>query len=772
MSQTTRDKLAKVNRTSVAVWAVFFVITCNGENTEPRMVELDVHKVSLAVYALSWPPSSDTEDSADEIRYEIGVADTGSCIVDHPFSTLEGQTEIALHIPRGAEDGPFVGLSMRSVDSDGASRGYTRCRWVLRSPQRVPIAIPSRPPRISESSLVGPSTACRYDGSSGVWCQADGEISHFDGDRWDVFALPTHFSPTDWTPINAERALVRDHRLQLEVSREYDLFADLLSIPNEPFDGLGGFVLTDQYYGFLVFRGFAAYYRQQAIDIAGPPESIGLPQHCQQLLTLGSQGDLSYALCQGFDKNELFLGEQDGQRLRWHDAGPVSGDSIQTVLGSRSDGLATFTGPDGAWVVQWHEGEIETERDVTLSDGTPIRLVAGGDITSPVFIGLLDGNSHVLLGSDLTAIVPETVLDLSSFHLIGTPSGVLAINSEQVLRILPESVEEITTHARNAFGLRGFGARHYIVLSPSPGFVLSSRDGDEYYQHNIVSEGLEGDLEIIDIAVARSGSIYLSGWMVTDEDGGVARIVRVGDERFSLSDNLPASGTTAPFHIGVDRQGILYAGSSDLFWYDPSTEVWQVIDLDRDLERITSVHGSQHGVLVVAEGNDNRHVFHCIFGTCEPFTGVLQEDSPLTTLTVDEQTVCALLDSHSIHCDDGSSNRRAQVVFSPQIASQYGLGPDDDWAIGDVLPRPEGDWYLAVQSEESGFLASLDENDNAHLLADGLTFGQGHLLLFAEGGTVVVLENEGPTRIDLDDNIRFIPGPLYTTPEQRRVSGP
>ena len=484
MSQTTITNLAGFPLVSAAVLASVLLFTCDGENTEPRMVELDVHKISLEVYALSWSPSSDLEDDADEIRYEIGVVDTGSCIVERPYSAVEGQTEVALHIPRGAEDGPFVGLSMRSVDSDDASRGYTRCRWVLRSPQRVPIAIPSRPPRIAPSTSMVSATACRYDGNGGAWCQADGEIGHFDGEHWDVFGLPTHFSPTDWTPINDERALLRDHRLQLEVSREYDLFVDLLSRPNEPFDGLGGFILTDPYYGFMVFRGFAAYYRQQAIDIAGPPESIGLPRPCLELLTLGNQGDLTYALCRGFGETSLFLGEPDGSRMIWHSPLSVSGDTIGSVLGSQQHGLVTLIGADGASIVTWQDGLLETERHVILPDGHPTLLVAGGDLSRPVFVGRRDGNSQIYVGLDLDTPVFEPDIDLSAFHLVGTPSGVLAINADRVLRILPDSVEELVTHADSAFGLRGLGARHYVALSPSPGFVLSSRDGEEYYAHS------------------------------------------------------------------------------------------------------------------------------------------------------------------------------------------------------------------------------------------------------------------------------------------------
>lgn len=718
----------------------------------------DVERTEVDAFRVVWGPSDSDGFAAGELRYDIGIVDRDYCVVIEPDLTLQGSAEVDVRLgPESDITGPLVAFTARAVDPDGRSYGYGGCGWALRSPQRVPIQVPWRRPRASR-------LACQGDGGSGAWCLGDAEVGYFHGGYWDIFTLPVSFEVADFLALDDNDALVRDERLQLHLSRATGVHAYLLSSGNQLFDGAGGAIPTGRERAYVSVRGAVGEFSSYHLDLAGPARALRLPDTCERVAQMGHVEGMAWALCDGEVGTELFLGEADRRTMRWAPARPVPIDRVHAVVGSTSAGFVVGERDETLQIVSWMGDEIETTALPVPGTGA-IRAAATGSAVAPLLLAGRGGRFVAWRGQG-----PESVraadgrfywagepVDAES-ELVGTAQGILAITPERVVRLSAESAVVLQEPAGPVHARRGQDRRRYVFHEGDLLAVVSSVDGNDWQQQ--LWRGPR--LALRDLAAAPNGAVYLSG-LVEDPTSATGRRLTVRKLGEPDAELLPAGQEDfwEPPLLAVDELGRVFAvASSKIRWYTPATESWSDgLPLPMAVERIV---GLESGVLVQGTLGDAPALVRCDGELCFPLTVPDAARHAVDSVIALRGGFCVGVRSRALWCREGQDDAWIEPRFTPESAERFGLGDADEWAIRDAVTTAEGGWLWAVETERGGLLVAIEEDESARVVASGLRWGAGEVLM-AQPRTesAVAIELGGPARLRLRNDRISVPGSLY-----------
>ncbi|MBN1945061.1 MAG: hypothetical protein JW797_05260 [Bradymonadales bacterium] len=735
------------------------------DNRPPAITWLtNLQRISLDRFHLVWLPADDDATPQPEIRYDVGLVDSGFCVVTAPRFSAQGEVELDIALPSDLPQVPFVGFSVRSVDLQGASSGYGPCRWSLRSPQRVAIDLPRRPIRLA-AGRPEPVIDCRSDGQGSIWCLGQGEIGHLDDTLWSVFPLPTPLAVDDWVPIDNTDAIVQSGVTLLHLNRVAGNHLFFLSSDNEPFDRQSGAIRIGRESAFLVTRGYLSEFTGGRLELSGPPMALRLPASCLRLLQVGYEGDLAFALCRSTDQNLLFTGQLERRIITWQEPHPIQGNRIDGITGTERNGMAGAAWESGVQLVSWQDGERSIDSLEETTGASPPRIAVGGSIQHPVVLAEQDGRFWSF-SEDTWHPLPDRQGQFD-WHgmavpqescLVGTPRGVYAISPSQTLLIEAGSAERILTHPLDLLAVRGQDARHYLAYLPEPRSLFSSRDGWDWHPHPLGGP----PFALISLAISPSGGIYLSGWYQENEpDPPRPRVIKLGEEQFDLTPSFSPEGPPHnPPLLAADGLGRIYAlADGAITWRHSSAESWaQPYPLGGEAHQVV---GLASGILVTGTRQGAVTLWRCQENDCFRLHTPDTLRSPPTAAFARQDGFCLGVESAGLWCKD-PEERWIPITFPPDTAARHLLAPGDRWAILDGLPiASDGRWLVAIRRGEEGFLAEVLSNGEARLIGQGMHWGQGEVLLRHVEGTVYALESQGPFRLPLREERFSLPGMLY-----------
>jgi len=181
------------------------------------------------------------------------------------------------------------------------------------------------------------------------------------------------------------------------------------------------------------------------------------------------------------------------------------------------------------------------------------------------------------------------------------------------------------------------------------------------------------------------------------------------------------------------------------------------IPLDGEVSRIV---GLSRGVLLMGLRNGVEALWRCVEGDCF----LLPSPSELTgtpdALFAWGDGFCLGIDSSGLWCHDLQSSF-FPVTFDTGTAEPNALGPHDAWSIIDGLSLSGGTWLVAIETPREGFLARMSPGEPARLLARGLVWAEGEVLVRHADGMIYGLEAEGPFRMALEEERFSVPGMVY-----------
>jgi len=122
---------------------------------------------------------------------------------------------------------------------------------------------------------------------------------------------------------------------------------------------------------------------------------------------------------------------------------------------------------------------------------------------------------------------------------------------------------------------------------------------------------------------------------------------------------------------------------------------------------------------------------------------------------------CVGLETHALWCR-APEDTWIRIVFDDDTASRHHLGPRDRWSILDAREVEPGTWLLAIANETGGYLAMQRGDEPTLLMATGLKWAQGAVLLeSADDAVAIGLEVDGPVSLRLTGGRITVPGSLY-----------
>jgi len=719
-----------------------------------------VQRVEVDHFDVTWTAARSPVFEEGEIAYDIGLTDSDYCIIDRPELSLTGETALSVRLDdlsREVTNGPLVAFSIRSLAPDGRSYGYGPCGWGLRSPQRVPVSLSQRTPRFGD-------VRCRPDGNIGAWCLGDGEIGHYSSGYWDVFTLPAFFEVTDWVALDESDALVRSDELQLHLSRANGVHAYLLSSGNQLFDGAGGAIPTGRERAYVSVRGYIGEFSTYHLDLAGPPRALRLPDVCQRVVQMGHTGTLAFALCEtSTGEHALYRGQAERRLMSWESPIPVNADRVASISGTLGSGLIVARRDDAALVYLW-EGDAFREHllDDLIVTERPTAAVAGSAFAP--FVMARSGD-HLIVYDGVESSRPRTLGERVYWHgvdfpldseLVGTELGILAISPERVVRLSRGRATLIAEHPQSLLGVRGLDSRHYLLRGPRLEAVASASTGADWYQHS-----WRGDpLQPFDLAVSRSGSMYVSGVIddPTSSTGRRTTLRRLGEESVAL--RPPDLAFSSPPRIAADGLGRLYTVSDrHVRWYAPALDQWSPrLPLPGE---VTHLVGLEEGALLVMTTDEGTRMMRCneMCLNLEVPAAVAQ---PVNSAMAHGRGFCVGVQSRALWCREGRDDQWIELHFTPELARRYSLTDQDAWRVIDAVQADDDSWLVAIESDHDGFIARVVDGELARLLATGIRWGEGAVLIRdPTGRTLVGIETGGPVRIRIGSERVAIPGVLY-----------
>jgi hypothetical protein len=689
----------------------------------------------------------------EEIQYEIGIISNEHCIVTHADYHITGGTSLSIQ-SEAIQRGPLLGFTIRSLDDRGQSLGYGHCSWALRRPLKEVISIPHRTPAFllpDTTSL----TSCLSDHVDGAWCVGPAEVGHLDDNGWSIFLYPGDRVPDEWIPLTDTDLLLGADGAQYHLSNANGEHLYLFGPGNEQIQGQGGAIHIRRERSYLSAQGNVVEFVLGHLDLAGPPSALNLPVNCTRLLQIGYRSETAFALCENNRETTLYLGTSGRVLMHWDRLYPVSGERVLGLAGDLQAGLLALQEEENLHLISWNEEVFSNDLFLNALSSPNFQVAVAQD-EEISFAFWTDNETTNLFYNGTRHTIPVENLAINWFgdavpihsQFIGTTSGLLAIHAEGVDRLLLEEVFPLVGHRSNLIGYRSLDGRHYIMRGPRLTEILSSSYGKDWNQH-----GWRGDPLIpIDLAIAPSGTIIVSANTVSHPSNQETApvLTSISGDTLSLPSTAQSSPETAPL-LEVDSQGTLYAvWENHLSARSQYDEQWnEAVDLPGlSLEMVPL----NDGVALLLNVDGNTLLYRCVADNCSPFPAAENRGVP-TNIFSFQSGLCVTYDYLTLLCDVEGNSLSLSLEANPEWSDGF---------IIDGITDQNGQWIIALQTNDDGLLLRHSHGGNTQKILDHIRWAEGDVLINSDTpGQVIILETSGPILIEIEQGHTTIPGRLY-----------